>query len=111
MRSNETRLDALDRVEQPDVRGHVDDVHLGVDSIIDTSSVPVSLRPGVRTASATRAIGTTETESPTIPAAFTSRAASPITTYRVDSAISGYASARTTTFGPMPAPSPMVTAM
>src|SRR3712207_5055006 len=67
-------------------------------------------RPGTKTASSTESTATTSASTPRTWAAARRRRASPMTTGRQSSAISGSTSAPTTTSGPTPAPSPMVTA-
>src|SRR4051794_28002927 len=69
------------------------------------------IRPGAKTASETSVIGTISGDRPSAPAAVWSRPASPMTTGRHRSATSGSIRAPTTTSGPTPAPSPMVTAI
>ncbi len=69
------------------------------------------IRPGTSWASSTSVTVTMSTALPMIAAACLSRRASPTTTVRAIVATCGSARALTMISGPMPAPSPMVTAM
>jgi hypothetical protein len=67
-------------------------------------------RPGVNTASSTFSMLWMSASMPRTSAAWRRRSASPITTGRHSALLCGSSTAATTTSGPTPAPSPMVTA-